>query len=178
MRSILLYNANQPSFIVFGRTRSRLPRIKINVETVLGGTHFDRLRQALRIIGIARRLARPGKQGETTMAGQNTLHFSQESFENEVLKSSQPVLVDFWAEWCGPCLMLGPVIDELANEYAGKVRVGKVDIDKAPQIAQKFEVISIPTVVLFKNGVAVQRVVGARPKKDYKALLDAALGAA
>lgn len=112
------------------------------------------------------------------MAGQNTLHFSQDSFEDEVLKSQQPVLVDFWAEWCGPCLMLGPVIDELATEYAGKVRVGKVDIDKAPQIAQKYEVISIPTVLLFKNGVAVQRVVGARPKKDYKSLLDAALGAA
>lgn len=112
------------------------------------------------------------------MAGQNTLHFSQDSFDADVLASQQPVLVDFWAEWCGPCLMLGPVIDELATEYAGKIRVGKVDIDKAPQVAQKFDVTNIPTVILFKNGAVAQRLIGARPKKDYKTILDGALASA
>ncbi|MBL8877965.1 MAG: thioredoxin [Phycisphaerales bacterium] len=109
------------------------------------------------------------------MAGQNTLHFADDTFDSQVLQSPELVVVDFWAEWCGPCMMLGPVIDELASEYAGKVRIGKVDIDKAPQVARKYDVTNIPTVMFFKNGNVVQRVLGTRPKKDYKAMIDTAL---
>ena len=96
------------------------------------------------------------------MAGANTLHFTDDNFENEVLGSQVPVLVDFWAEWCGPCQILGPTIDELATEYAGKAKVGKVDVDKAQQVAMRFGIQNIPTVVLFENGEPVERIVGAR----------------
>lgn len=119
-----------------------------------------------------------GGKKENCVAGQNTLHFDEANFEQEVLKSNVPVLVDFWAQWCGPCLALAPTIDELANEYAGKVKVGKLDIDAAPQIASQYRVGSIPTVIVFQNGQASPPVVGARHKRDYKALLDAKLGVA
>ncbi len=112
------------------------------------------------------------------MAGENVLQFDDNNFDSDVLSSDIPVLVDFWAEWCGPCQMVGPVIDELATEYQGKVKVGKVDVDKAPQTAMKFGVQNIPTVVLFENGEAVDRIVGAKNKKEYKAVLDAKLGTA
>ncbi len=109
------------------------------------------------------------------MAGENTLHFDESNFDAEVLKSPQPVLVDFWAEWCGPCLMLAPTIDELAGEYAGKIKVGKCDVDKAQRLASQYGVQNIPTVLLFANGKPVQRIVGAKNKRDYKAVLDQAL---
>ncbi|MFO0838246.1 MAG: thioredoxin [Phycisphaerae bacterium] len=111
------------------------------------------------------------------MAGANVLHFDDSNFETEVLKSSQPVLVDFWATWCGPCQMLAPTIDELAGEYSGKVKVGKLDVDQAARTAAKYGVQSIPTVLVFENGQAVQRIVGAKAKKEYKAILDAKVGA-
>lgn len=106
------------------------------------------------------------------MAGPNTLTFDDSNFDAEVLKSSQPVLVDFWAEWCGPCLLLGPTIDELATEYAGKVKIGKLDIDRAQRIAAAYGVQSIPTVIMFKNGQPVEKMVGARKKGDYKVYLE------
>ncbi|MGE0481524.1 MAG: thioredoxin [Phycisphaerae bacterium] len=112
------------------------------------------------------------------MAGQNTLKFDDANFEAEVLKSNVPVLVDFWAEWCGPCLMLAPTIDDLATEYAGKAKVGKVDVEKAPQTSMKYGVQNIPTVILFQNGQPVQRIVGAKQKRDYKTAIDATLAAA
>lgn len=112
------------------------------------------------------------------MAGESLLHFDDGNFESDVLNSDTPVLVDFWAEWCGPCHMVSPVIEELAGEYQGKLKVGKVDVDKAPQIAVKLGIQNIPTVVLFQNGEAVERIVGARSKRDYKAVLDARLGTA
>ena len=112
------------------------------------------------------------------MAGEDLLHFDDGNFESDVLNSDIPVLVDFWAEWCGPCHMVSPVIEELAGEYQGKLKVGKVDVDKAPQTAVKFGIQNIPTVVLFQNGEAVERIVGARNKRDYKAVLDARLGTA
>jgi thioredoxin 1 len=105
------------------------------------------------------------------------LHFDDDNFEDEVLNATVPVLVDFWAEWCGPCQMLGPVIDELAKEYAGKVKVGKVDVDQAHNTALKFGVQNIPTVVLIHNGQQVQNFVGVRKKGDYKAAINALIGA-
>ncbi|MBN2446142.1 MAG: thioredoxin [Phycisphaerae bacterium] len=110
------------------------------------------------------------------MAGQNTLHFTDDNFEAEVLQANTPVLVDFWAEWCGPCVMLAPTIDELADLYAGKVKVGKVDVDKAQQLAMQYGVQNIPTVVLFDKGEPVEKIVGARQKKDYQAAIDGRIG--
>lgn len=93
------------------------------------------------------------------------------NFNNEVIESDIPVLVDFWATWCGPCRMLGPVIEELAEEYEGKVKVGKVNVDEEPALAAKFDISSIPTVMLFKSGKVTETVVGYRPKEDFKAIL-------
>lgn len=106
------------------------------------------------------------------MAGPNTATFDESNFESQVLASPSLVLVDFSAEWCGPCQLLGPTIDELATEYAGKVRVGKVDIDRAAQIAQRFDVLNIPTVILFERGQPVERLVGAKRKSEYQNLLN------
>lgn len=86
------------------------------------------------------------------------------NFEEEVLKSDTPVLIDFWATWCGPCKMMGPVIEELATELEGKVKVGKIDVDAEPELAQKYGVMSIPTCVKFTNGEEEARTVGALPK--------------
>jgi thioredoxin 1 len=110
------------------------------------------------------------------MAGENTLHFDDANFDAEVVQSAVPVLVDFWAPWCGPCQMVGPAIEELAGEYAGKAKVGKVDVDKAPRLATKYGVQNIPTVLLFKDGEPVQRIVGAKHKREYAALLDELIG--
>jgi thioredoxin 1 len=111
------------------------------------------------------------------MAGAHTLTFDDDNFEAEVLKATTPVLVDFWAPWCGPCQMVGPTIDELAGEYQGKVKIGKVNVDEAQALAAKFGVQSIPTVLLFVSGQVVQQMVGAKHKRDYKAALDARLTA-
>ncbi|MDA3810365.1 MAG: thioredoxin [Spirochaetaceae bacterium] len=89
---------------------------------------------------------------------------TDENFEQEVLKSDIPVLVDFWAEWCVPCKMLGPIIEELAGEYAGKVKICKLDVDDAPESAGKFSVQSIPTVMVFNKGEQVRQTLGAQPK--------------
>ena len=93
------------------------------------------------------------------------------NFNNEVTESDIPVLVDFWATWCGPCRMLGPVIEELAEEYKGRVKVGKVNVDEEPALAAKFDISSIPTVMLFKNGQVAKTIVGYRPKEYFKAIL-------
>jgi len=106
------------------------------------------------------------------MAGPNTLEFTDANFEQEVLKADRPVLVDFWAEWCGPCKALGPVIDELARDYTGKVKVGKVNTDSNTGISVKFSVSAIPTVILFNKGEIVEKFVGLRGKKDFQVALD------
>jgi thioredoxin 1 len=90
-----------------------------------------------------------------------------ENFEQEVVNSDVPVLIDFWAEWCMPCRMVAPIIDELAKEYEGKIKVGKINVDEENELAMKFRIMSIPTIGLFKNGKMVDKIIGARPKADF-----------
>ena len=97
------------------------------------------------------------------------------TFDEEIAGSAEPVLVDFWAEWCGPCKMIAPVLDELASEYEGKVRIGKVNIDDQSGIAMEYGVRAIPTLLLFKGGEVVDQMVGARSKRDLKVSLDRAM---
>ena len=92
------------------------------------------------------------------------LHLTQSNFEQEVVKSAVPVLVDFWAEWCGPCRVVGPIVDQLADELNGKLKVAKVDVDANQELAAQFNVMSIPTLIVFKGGKAVEQMVGAMPK--------------
>jgi thioredoxin 1 len=106
------------------------------------------------------------------MAGQNVVELTDQNFEQEVLNSDIPVLVDFWAEWCMPCRMLAPTIDKLATDYAGKVKVGKVDTDANRDTAIKFAISNIPTVILFSGGQMAQRFVGLKQERDFKAALD------
>ena len=101
----------------------------------------------------------------------SVITIQQTNFDEEVLSASQPVLLDFWAEWCGPCRMLSPVVDEIADQSADSVKVGKVNIDEEPELAQKFGVMSIPTLILFKDGQPVQTSVGVKPKAAIEDML-------
>jgi len=101
------------------------------------------------------------------------LTFTDDSFEQDVLNSDKPVLVDFWAEWCGPCRMVGPVVEELAGEFEGKARVGKVDVDNNPEISAKYGIRSIPSLLIFRDGEVVDQIVGAVPKAQLKKQLEA-----
>jgi thioredoxin 1 len=100
------------------------------------------------------------------------LHLDEKSFEAEVVKSTLPVLVDFWAEWCGPCKMIGPVIDQLSAELEGKMKVAKVNVDESPKLAGQYNVMSIPTLLVFKGGKPVDQIVGAMPKDRLLAKLN------
>ena len=106
------------------------------------------------------------------MASQNVVEFTSDNWNKEVVASATPVLVDFWAEWCGPCKMIAPILDELASEYDGKVKVGKVNIDESPSIATQYGIRAIPTLLIFKDGEVAEQVVGLRSKRDLKANLD------
>ena len=106
------------------------------------------------------------------MGSINITTLTQSNFTTEVLQSTSPVLVDFWAEWCGPCKALGPILDELAEEYNGKVRIGKVNIDEYQELAAQYRISSIPTLLLFKGGQVAEQLVGLRSKKDLKASFD------
>jgi len=108
------------------------------------------------------------------MASENIVIATESNFNDQVLQSPQPVLVDFWAEWCGPCKMIAPVLDELATEYGGKIKIAKVNIDEHQNLAAQYRVTAIPTLLVFKGGQVVEQMVGAKSKRDLKASLDKA----
>jgi thioredoxin 1 len=106
----------------------------------------------------------------------NAAEFTDTNFQQEVLDAAEPVLVDFWAPWCGPCRQVGPVIEQLADEYRGSVKVGKLNIDDSPSAAQNYSISSIPTLMIFKGGEVVDRMVGVPTKARLQQALDAAKG--
>jgi thioredoxin 1 len=109
------------------------------------------------------------------MAGDNTLTFTDATFDKEVINSDVPVLVDFWAEWCGPCRMMGPTVDQVATDYNGKVKVGKLDVDSNQNTAARYGIRGIPSLLLFKGGKVVDQKVGAIGKPEFQRMLDAQL---
>jgi len=102
----------------------------------------------------------------------NVAQVSDAGFEGDVLKSDKPVLVDFWAPWCGPCRSVSPIVDDLATQYKDKLRVAKVNVDESSQVAMKYQVTSIPTFILFKNGQVADRVLGALPRSEFVKFID------
>lgn len=109
------------------------------------------------------------------MGSENIIELTDANFDSEVLQSDIPVLVDFWAPWCGPCRMIAPVVDELAGEYAGKAKVGKLNVDDCPEIAGQYKIQAIPAIFLFKNGEVADKVVGMAGKAALASKLDALL---
>jgi thioredoxin 1 len=124
------------------------------------------------------RSLRPTYLEGTTMKNKKPFEFTDANFELEVLQSESPVLVDFWAAWCGPCRAVGPSIDQLAGEYAESAKVGKLNIDENPEAARQFGITSIPAVLLFKDGELVETFVGVRPRERYAQALDQVLSTA
>jgi thioredoxin 1 len=108
------------------------------------------------------------------MASPLIVTLTQDNFDQETLKSTAPVLVDFWAEWCGPCKQIAPVLDELAQEFQGKVKIGKVNVDDHQGLAAQYQIRSIPTLLIFKNGTVSEQMIGAKSKRDLKASLERA----
>ncbi len=105
----------------------------------------------------------------------DVLKVEDSTWDAEVMKASELVMVDFWAVWCGPCQMVAPIVDELAQEYAGKLKVRKLNTDENPEVAGRYQVMSIPTILFFKNGQQVEKLVGARPKRQFKEMIDSLL---
>jgi len=106
------------------------------------------------------------------MANSNVTQVSDASFEGDILKSNVPVLVDFWAPWCGPCRSVAPIVDDLANQYAGKLKVAKVNVDESTEVAMRYQITSIPTFIVFKNGQVADRALGALPRSEFVKLID------
>ena len=109
------------------------------------------------------------------MANVNVIHIGSEEAFDRLIAGETPVLVDFWATWCGPCRMIAPIVEEIANEYAGKVVVAKVDVDEMGELAQRYRIMNIPTLMLFKQGQLVDKAIGARPKAALEQMLNKAL---
>ncbi len=107
--------------------------------------------------------------------GANVIKFTDSNFDAEVVKAGTPVLVDFWAEWCGPCRMMSPVLDELAPAYAGKLKIGKLNVDENQDTPSNFGVMNIPTMIVFKGGKEIDRIIGAMPKAELQKKLDKVL---
>ena len=106
---------------------------------------------------------------------ENVIEFTDNGFESDVIKAGTPVLVDFWAEWCGPCKMIGPIVEEIANEYAGRIKVGKMNVDLNPVVPPQYGIRSIPSLLLFKDGAVSDQIVGAVPKNNITEVLDRVL---
>ncbi len=102
----------------------------------------------------------------------NVIEITTQNFESEVIGSSVPVLVDFWATWCGPCKMISPIIEELADDFEGRAVVGKVNVDEQAELAERFKIMTIPTVIVFKNGEAIEKSVGAKAKADFAQMIE------
>ena len=109
------------------------------------------------------------------MANETVIHIGSEEIFDKLISGDVPVLVDFWATWCGPCRMIAPIVEEIANEYAGKVVVAKVDVDEMGELAQRYRIMNIPTLMLFKQGQLVDKAIGARPKAALEQMLNKAL---
>lgn len=109
------------------------------------------------------------------MASDNIIILSDQNFQNEINESKVPVLVDFWAEWCAPCRMIAPILDEISEEYEGKLKIGKLNVDQNRSIAAQFGVMSIPTLILFKDGEMVEQIVGAQPKENLLKIIQPVL---
>jgi thioredoxin 1 len=106
------------------------------------------------------------------MASEKIIKLTKSNFEQEVVNSDKPVFVDFWAQWCGPCRAVAPIVDELANDYDGKIKVAKVNVDEEGELAQKFRVMSIPTLMVFKSGEVADKIIGARPKDELASVIE------
>ena len=109
------------------------------------------------------------------MTNENVIHIGSEEAFDKLIAGDTPVLVDFWATWCGPCRMIAPIVEEIANQYAGKVLVAKVDVDEMGELAQRYRIMNIPTLMLFKQGQLVDKAIGARPKAALEQMLNKAL---
>ena len=106
------------------------------------------------------------------MSNPNVSQVSDASFDGDILKSAVPVLVDFWAPWCGPCRSVAPIVDDLATQYAGKLKVAKINVDESTEVATRYQITSIPTFILFKNGEVADRALGALPRSEFVKLID------
>ena len=158
----------QVSGLVFG-----VMIVIVGILPMVGKSQTERRQQMTTTRDVA---SSPADEGSSTKGGEHTLTFTDQNFDQEVVQAQMPVLVDFWAEWCSPCRALGPTIDELAVDYAGKIKVGKVDADANSEISARYGVSSIPAVFLFVNGEIKEKFVGLRSKKDYQAVLDQFVG--